>query len=187
MIGQFCILSKSEGYTKLGGVVDTPDDGAVIQVSLSGLVKWAVISRGKCQVLHLRRSSLRHQNMRGLTGWKAALQWTGPWGPDRLWGDSQHCTLGAKKANRILGCVRNILAESQGWWCSPFAELECCVQFWACPHKKDTDFQEWAEQELWRYLRDWSLSTVRRAWQSQDCLACGTEVLSGLIYTYKLN
>lgn len=68
MIGQFCILSKSEGYTKLGGVVDTPDDGAVIQVSLSGLVKWAVISRGKCQVLHLRRSSLRHQNMQGLTG-----------------------------------------------------------------------------------------------------------------------
>lgn len=62
----------------MGGVVDTPDDGAVIQMSLSGLVKWAVISKGKCQVLHLRRNSLRHQYMQGADWLKSssAVEWT---------------------------------------------------------------------------------------------------------------
>lgn len=109
VIGQICTLSKLAGYTKLGGDVDTPDDGAVIQVNLSRLVKRAVISKGKCQVLHLRRSSLWH--MRGQAGWKTARQWSGPWGLDRWEADSQHCTLGARKANRILGCVRKTAAS----------------------------------------------------------------------------
>lgn len=130
-------------------------------------------------------TALGTSTCRLLTGWKAALQWSGPWGPDRWWGDSQQCTPGAKKASRILGHVRKLpclslaVPASQEWWCFSSTELECCVQFWACPYKKDTDFQEREEQELWRCLRDWNLSTVRRAWESQECLACGTEGLGG--------
>lgn len=74
MIEQICTLSKLGGYTRLEGVVDTPDDGAVIQRSL----KWAGISEGKCQVLHLRRNSLRHEYMQ-VSDWlksSSAVEWT---------------------------------------------------------------------------------------------------------------
>jgi len=79
------MLCKRADDTKLGGVADTPEGRAAIQRDLDSLEKWAdrnleKFSKGTCQVLHLRRTTLCTSTCWGLTSWKAALQ-KGPGGP----------------------------------------------------------------------------------------------------------
>ena len=76
--GAECILCKPADDTKLGGVADTPEGCAAIQRDLDSLEKWAdrnleKFSKGKCQVLHPRRTTPCTSTCWGPTSWKAAF------------------------------------------------------------------------------------------------------------------
>ncbi|KAK4826699.1 hypothetical protein QYF61_010708 [Mycteria americana] len=145
-------FSKFADDTKLGGVADTPDECAAIQRDPDRLEIWGDLrkfSKWKCKVLHLGRNNPRHQ--------------------DRLWADriessfaekklrvvvdtklhmNQQCSLAAKKATSLLGCIRQSTASRSREVILPrFSalvrpDLESCVQFWAPQYRRYMDILE---------------------------------------------
>jgi len=112
-----CSLSKFADNTKLGRVVDTPEDCAAIQRGLDRMESWAErnlmkFHKGKCRVLYLGRNNPMHQYRLGadLLESSSVERDLGVLVDDRLT-MSQQCALAAKKANGILGCVRRNVAS----------------------------------------------------------------------------
>jgi len=83
-----------------------------------------------------------------MTSWKAALQRM-TWGPGRHQADHESAmNMRSKKANRILGYIRKIMARLSRDMIIPLYPalarpcLECCVSFWAHQYKKGKDILE---------------------------------------------
>ncbi|GAB0205341.1 mitochondrial enolase superfamily member 1 [Grus japonensis] len=110
-------FSKFANDTKLGGVADTPEGCAAIQQDLDRLESWVQrnlmkFHKGKCRVLHLGRNNPKHQYRLGfdLLGSSSAEKDLGVLVDNKL-SMSQQCTLTAKKANGILGCIKKSVAS----------------------------------------------------------------------------
>ena len=94
------------------------EDCALIQRDLERLQGWAernlvkVPLKGKCRVLHLGRSNLKHQYRLGsaLLGSSSADRDLGVLVESRLT-MAQQCALVAKKASGILGCIQKSVAS----------------------------------------------------------------------------
>ncbi|KAK4830628.1 hypothetical protein QYF61_012453 [Mycteria americana] len=146
--GAECTVSKSANDTKLGRVADTPEGSAAIQRDLDRLEKWAdrnlmKFSKEKCEVLHLGRNNAMHQQMLGATQPENSFveKDLGVMVDTRL-NMSQECTLAAKKASGIPGCVRHsIVSRSKEVTLLLYSvlirpHLEYCVQFRAPQYER---------------------------------------------------
>jgi len=103
--------------TELGGVADTPEGCAAIQCDLDRLESKVErnlmkFNKGKCRVLHLGRNNPMQQCRLGadLLESSSAERDQDVLVDDRLT-MSQQCALAAKKANGILGCIKNSVAS----------------------------------------------------------------------------
>ncbi|KGL74153.1 hypothetical protein N309_13734, partial [Tinamus guttatus] len=132
---------------------------------LDRLDNWAVknlmqFNKAKCKVLQLGRKNPRHQHRLGtdLLESSSAERDLGVMVEDKLT-MRQQCALVAKKANGILGCVKESVSSRSRERILPLysalvrPHLECCVQFWAPQYKRDVELLERVQRRATRMIR----------------------------------
>ncbi|KAK4824374.1 hypothetical protein QYF61_014034 [Mycteria americana] len=144
-------LSKFADDTKLGGVANMPAGHAAIQRDLDRLEKWddrnlTKLNKEKCEVLHLGRNNpCTKKNLGVLVDTRLNM--------------SQQCTLVEKKVNGRLGCIRRSVASRLREVTLPLysalwrPQMQCWVQFWALPYKRDMDILERVQQRPTKMIK----------------------------------
>ncbi|XP_074934654.1 uncharacterized protein LOC142050170 [Phalacrocorax aristotelis] len=146
-----CSLMKFADDTKLSGEVDTLEARAALQEDLDRLEEWASknlmkFNKDKYEVLHLGKYNPGVQHRLGPT-WLESSSVERDLGVlvDRKLNMSEQCAAAAKRANRLLGCIKKGITSREKEVTIPLysalvrPHLESCVQFWSPLYKKDVD------------------------------------------------
>jgi len=80
---------------------------------------------------------------------------------------SQQCAVAIRKANGVMGCIRQSIANKSRKVIPTLSSalgrphLECCVQFWATQYKRDMDILQRDQFQATKMMTfTWSRRTV---------------------------
>uniref|UniRef100_A0A493TR34 Reverse transcriptase domain-containing protein n=1 Tax=Anas platyrhynchos platyrhynchos TaxID=8840 RepID=A0A493TR34_ANAPP len=165
VVGLEGVLSKFADNTKLGGHVDFAEGGKALQRNLDRLESWVItnhmkFNKSKCQVLHLGQGNPGYTYRLGNKMLESSpTERDLGVAVDSKLSMSQQCALAARRANRILGCIKHSIAswsrEGVVLLCSALARphLKYCVHFWAPQYKKDVKLLESVQRRATKMVK----------------------------------
>ncbi|CAM5120564.1 unnamed protein product [Natator depressus] len=167
------VLIKFADDTKLGGIANLEKDRDIIQEDLDDLVNWSnrmKFNSEKCKCMHLGINNKNFSYKLGMHQLEVTEE-EKDLGVlvDHRMTMSRQCDMAMKKANAVLGCIRQGISSRDKevlvllYRALVRPHLEYCVQFWSPMFKKDEFKLEQVQRRAIRMIRGMeNLSYERR-------------------------